>query len=176
MRTQTVLRELKWVLLGLSIVAVTAGVLAGIGYLRYLQIQQAMSSPPPPEAPAAVGTAKAEPVTFRRSTVVVGTVLAARSISLRTELPGLVTDVQMVSGETVRNGQILVQLDVRSENAELKSAKASLALAESELDRARKMSGSSAITPQELEAAAVNVTRMEAEVDRLTVLIDRKTL
>jgi membrane fusion protein (multidrug efflux system) len=38
------------------------------------------------------------------------------------------------------------------------------------------MSGSRAITPQELEAAAANVTRMEAEVDRLTVMIDRKTM
>lgn len=176
MRTGNLFSQLKWFLLGLLILLVTSGVLAGIGYLKYLQIQQAMNSPPPPEAPAAVGTATAEQVTFRRSTVVVGTVMAARSISLRTELSGMVTEVPMVSGETVKSGQVLIQLDVRSENAELKSAQAALKLAQSELDRAQKMSASSAITPQELEAAAVNVTRMEAEVDRLAVLIDRKTM
>jgi membrane fusion protein (multidrug efflux system) len=176
MPTRNFFSELKWVLLGLLILLVTVGILGGIGYLKYVQIQRAMNTPPPPEAPAAVGIAKAEQVTFRRSTVVVGTVQAARSISLRTELSGMVTDVQMVSGEIVKNGQILVQLDVRTENAELKSAKAALKLASSEFERARKMSSSNAISPQELEAAAVNMTRMEAEVDRLTVLIDRKTL
>lgn len=176
MRTRKFHSELKWVLLGLMILLATGGVLTGIGYIKSLQIEQAKSSPPPPEAPVSVGTAIAERVTFRRSTVVVGTVYAARSIGLRTELAGTVTEVQMESGQAVKKDQVLVQLDVRSENAELKSAKAALQLAKSELERARKMSQSNAISPQELDAAAANVTRMDAEVDRLTVVIDRKTL
>jgi membrane fusion protein (multidrug efflux system) len=161
---------------GILVIFTTFAGLAGIAYAKYLQIQDAMQAPPPPEMPAAVKVVKAEPVNFKRSSVVVGTILAARSIRLRTELAGIVTEVKMEPGQTVNKGEVLVQLDVRFEEAELKSARATLKLAMSELDRAKKMALSNAISVQELDAAEVNVTRSEAEVDRLSVLIDRKTI
>jgi membrane fusion protein, multidrug efflux system len=176
MKLTQLLYRSRFVFGGLLVLAATLAGLAGIAYTKYLQIQQAMQTPPPPEMPAAVRVVHAEALTFRRSSVVVGTVLAARSIRLRTELAGIVTEVRMEPGQLVKKGEVLVQFDVRFESAELKSAQATLKLAQLELDRAKKMSLSSAISAQELDAAEVNLTRSEAEVDRLTVLIDRKTI
>ncbi len=170
------LRSSIWALGGLLIVAATLGTLAAIAYAKYTQVQAAMAAPPPPEMPVAVGIATAEPITFRPSSVVVGTVLAPRFIELRTELPGLVTAVSMEPGQTVQQGQVLVQLDVRSETAELKSATAALKLAEADLKRIQSISSSNAISAQERDTAEATAIRAQAEVDRLAVMIDRKTI
>jgi membrane fusion protein, multidrug efflux system len=165
-----------WWLGGLLIIAGTVATLAGIAFIKYRQIQAAMATPPPPESPVAVGLATAQPITFRPTSVVVGTVLAPRFIQLRTELPGLVTAVFMEPGQTVHQGQVLVQLDGRSETAELKSATAALQLAQADLARMQTIANTNAVSAQESDVAQANVTRAEAEVDRLTVLIDRKTI
>jgi membrane fusion protein (multidrug efflux system) len=170
------LRQVGWWLAGVSIVVATVGGLAAIAYIKYRQVEEAMAAPPPPEVPVAVGLAQARPVTFQRTSVVVGTVLAPRFIQLRTELAGLVTTVSLEPGRTVQAGDVLVQLDTRSETAELKSATAALQLARAELTRLQSIAGSNAVSAQEADVAEANVVRAEAEVDRLTVLIDRKTI
>jgi membrane fusion protein, multidrug efflux system len=170
------LRAASWWLGGLLIVVATVSTLAAIAYTKYRQIETAMAAPPPPEAPVAVGLATAESVTFRPSSVVVGTILAPRFIQLRTELPGVVTAVSMEPGNTVAAQQVLVQLDVRSEAAELRSAMAELKLSQSELTRVRSLANTNAISAQESDRAEANVARAEAETERLTVMIDRKTI
>lgn len=170
------LRVANWWLGGLLIIGATIATLAAIGYTKYRQVAIAMAAPPPPEAPIAVGLATAEAITFRPTSVVVGTVLAPRFIQLRNELPGVVTAVSMESGQRVPEKQVLVQLDVRSEAAELKSAMAELTLAVAELKRIRSISNPDAFSAQEVDQAEASVSRAEAEVERLKVVIDRKTI
>lgn len=167
-------RAASWWLGGLLIIGATVATLAAIAYTKYRQIEISMAAPPPPEAPVAVGMAEAERISFRPTSVVVGTVLAPRFILLRTELPGVVTAVSMEPGQVVREQQVLVQLDVRSETAELKSAVAAYDLAEAELERLQGMAN--AISKNELERGVANAIQAEAEKDRLTVMIDRKTI
>ncbi|MBL8891106.1 MAG: efflux RND transporter periplasmic adaptor subunit [Planctomycetaceae bacterium] len=183
-------RAAGWWMGGLLVIAATVATLAAIAYTKYRQVEAAMAAPPPPEAPIAVGLATAESISFRPSSVVVGTILAPRFIQLRTELSGMVTQLSMEPGQVVREKQVLVQLDVRSENAELKSATAALSLANAELARLRSLANStnsagnsnnnagnsSIVSAQEMDRALASAIQAEAEVERLTVLIDRKTI
>jgi membrane fusion protein (multidrug efflux system) len=152
------------------------GLLAGIAYLKYGQIQTAMAAPPPPEMPVIVDIAAAEPITFRRSSVVIGTVLAPQSIQLRNEFTGVVSEVLFRPGQMVRRGDVLVQFDVRIEQADLKSAMALRKRAESSLRRAQQLSRSSAMSDQELDTATADLAQAEAGVERLQAMIDKKTL
>lgn len=165
-----------WWLAGFSIVLATLGGLAAIAYVKYRQLEASMAAPPPPEVPVAVGIATARSVTFQRTSVVVGTVLAPRFIQLRTELAGLVTAVSLEPGQSIQAGQVLVQLDIRSEVAELKSATAALKLARAELARLQSIASTNAVSAQEADVAESKVIQAEAEADRLAVLIDRKTI
>lgn len=158
------------------VIAVVLAILAAIGYAKARQITAAMSAPPPPEMPVAVTLARAEPTSFRRSSVVVGTVLASESIVLQTELTGLVTDVLIRPGDTVRKGDVLVQLDDRTERAQLQSAEATRELAKSELARTQRLSRANAGSESDLDVAQAEVIRAGAAVDELKVLIDRKQL
>jgi membrane fusion protein, multidrug efflux system len=158
------------------VIASVVGILATIGFAKAKQITAAMSEPPPPEMPVTVTLARAEPTTFRRSSVVVGTVLASESIVLQTELTGLVTDVLVRPGDTVNKGDVLVQLDDRTERAQLKSAEASRELAKSELARTERLNRANAGSESDLDVAKAELIRAGARVDELKVLIDRKQL
>lgn len=171
----------KWFLLRtiLGSILIMGGVialLAAIAYIKTLQIKAAMSEPPPPEMPVAVVLATAEPTQFRQSTVVVGTVLASESILLQTELTGLVTEVRVKPGDTVKRGDLLVQLDVRDEQAQLKSATAARDLAEANLKRNERLSRVNAGTESDLEIAQAEFVRAGAVIEELKVRIDRKQL
>lgn len=158
------------------VIAGVLGVLAGIAYAKTRQIQAAMSVPPPPEMPTSVSISVAQPTVFRQSTVVVGTVLAPKSIVLQTELTGLVTEVLVQPGDTVEKGELLVQLDDRSEQALLESAQASRRLAQSVLKRMQRLAQARAGTESDLDVAEAELIRSSAAVDELEVRIDRKKL
>jgi membrane fusion protein (multidrug efflux system) len=162
--------------LSLLVLAAVLGALGLVAYLKYEQITASMNTPPPPVMPITVDFAKAESVKYRRSSVVVGNAMAPQSIRLRTELTGVVTRVEMIPGGRVTQGSTLIELDTQAERAELKSAEASRNLAESAFKRAKLLSAESAFSLHEYEAAAADLARTSAEVERLNILIQKKTL
>ena len=67
---------------------------------------------PPPES---VSAAKVEQVEWQASRVAVGSLVAARGVTLSAELPGMVREIAFESGSAVRKGQLLVRLDTSTE-------------------------------------------------------------
>ncbi len=159
-----------------AVILCVLGLIAGIAYAKVRQVRAANSQPPQPEMPITVTFAKARAVTFRRSSVVVGNVLAPESIALQTELTGTVTQVPMIPGGVVQKGDLLIQLDDRMEQAQLKSAEATRKLAETSLARSRRLSQANANSESDVDIAEAELTRAEAEVEQLRVRIDRMQL
>ena len=58
---------------------------------------------------------------------------------LAMELPGTVEQVKFENGSSVQKGDVLVQLDVSSEQAQLRSAEADAELARVAVERARNL-------------------------------------
>jgi membrane fusion protein (multidrug efflux system) len=160
----------------ISVVVATIGVLAGVAFIKYKQVETAMAAPPPPEAPVAVTFATPQPIVFRRSTVTVGTIRAPQSVQLQTELTGVITSIPMVSGSVVDAGTVLVQLDASIEEAQLKGAIAAKQIADSTLRRNREAAQMKAITELEVEQTEASLAQAEAEIERLQALIAKKTL
>lgn len=170
-------RSRAWTLTGsIGLLAAVGLVIAAIGWAKLQQVQAAASAPPPPEMPVMVELYQPQPTQFRSSTVVVGSALAHRSVTVRNEETGVVTQVSMTPGGQVREGDVLVQIDDRVEQADLKAAKATLKQAETSLARARRLERASANSAEDVDAALADQQRAEAEVDRLNALIDRKRI
>lgn len=151
-------------------------VMALIGWIKLRQVQASMSAPAPPEMPVAVELFQPQPAVFRNSTVIVGSALAHRSIMVRNEEAGVVTEVAMSPGGQVQAGDLLIQIDDRVEQAALNAAEATLRQAKAALQRAEKLQSANANSVQELDLALAEAARAQAEVDRLSVLIDRKRI
>src|SRR5688572_3820659 len=117
MKNLVTLNRRGWIGSGvlLATVVLTAGVLAA---WKHASIQESIAaSKNQPEPMESVIVAVATEREHRRTTTLIGTVLALRSVTLRNELPGTVHQVALTPGQVVEAGTLLVALDVSVEEA-----------------------------------------------------------
>jgi membrane fusion protein (multidrug efflux system) len=134
---------------------------------------EAASQPEPVES---VRVAVAKEREHRATTTSIGTVLALRSVTLRNELPGTVSRAVLTPGQVVEAGTLLIAQDVSVEEAELKAAEAQAALAETLLERFRRMSETQAASATELDRARAERDVALAQIARAKAVIGRKTI
>jgi RND family efflux transporter MFP subunit len=108
---------------------------------------------PPAAASRAVAVARAERGAWASPVEVVGTVRAVRSATLAPVVAGTVAEVRAGVGSAVRAGDVLVRLSAREVDARLEQARAVVALARLERDRAAALRHGEAIAPAQLDAA-----------------------
>src|SRR5215469_5978690 len=109
----------------LFMLAVVVGVIAGLGFFKFRQIQAAIaqgaSFQPPPSA---VTTIVARRETWPSTLNVIGTAEAIQGVTVSADLPGTVDKINFESGQSVHAGDVLVELDTRQEHAQLSAAEA----------------------------------------------------
>ncbi len=159
-----------------TIVAVVAAV-GLLGAVKAGQIGKMLKTGkafvPPPEA---VASAKVEQVRWARTTPAIGTLVAARGVTLGAEVPGVVREVKFDSGGSVKRGDVLVRLDTSTEEAQLASALADASLAAVNLQRARELREGEANAPADLDAARARAKQADAAVASLRASIAKKTI
>ncbi len=129
-----------------------------------------------PEPMESVTVAVAKKREHRRTTIVIGTVLALRSVTLRNELSGTVRHVALTPGQIVERGTVLVALDVSVEEAELRAQEAQAALAETLLGRMERASRLRAASETEADRARAERDVALAQIARTKAIIERKTV
>ena len=154
-----------------------AAFVAAIGGVKFRQIQAGMamaaSFQPPPEA---VTTAKATREEWPSELTAIGTVAAARGVTLSADLPGVVESITFQSGAAVRAGQVLVRLDSRQEEAQLTAAESQLRLSRLNLDRAGRLTTEGIVTQAEHDRAHAEHAQAAARVGEIRATIARKTI
>jgi membrane fusion protein (multidrug efflux system) len=88
----------------------------------------------------------------------------------------MVKGVTLTPGQVVEAGTLLVALDVSVEEAELKAAEAQAALAETLLERFRRMSETQAASATEVDRARAERDVALAQIARAKAIIARKTI
>lgn len=150
-------------------------VVAGIAFIKWRQIQGAMShhfTMPP----AAVTTLRATAETWQPVLRSVGSLRAVQGVEVSTDLAGIVREIAFESGANVKQGDLLVKLDTRQEEAQLRAAEAALELARLNLERQRDLLAKRATSRSEFDAASATADQAQAAVDQIKALIARKTL
>ncbi len=104
------------------------------------------------------------------------TVSAVQGVMVSSEINGRVSQISFKSGATVEAGDILVQLDTASEDAQIASARATAALARANLARIRKLSKEKLASQDALDSADAKVKETEAQVHNIAALIAKKTV
>jgi len=121
-----------------------------------------------------------EPVQFERElnrVEAVGTAEARRSVTLYPAVGERVLNVNFESGDEVKAGQILVQLDDRRQQVALRQAKLNLRDAERTVERLKSSFDQGAVPQSELDNAILLRDLAEVEVERAeTEIRDRKVI
>lgn len=164
----------KRMIVMLAFVVVT---IAGLGFAKYQQIQAAVaqgaSFQPPPEA---VTTIVAQQEQWPATLSAIGTAAAVQGVVVSADLPGIVERIAFESGGWVREGDVLVVLDTRQEQAQLAAALAESNLARVNLDRRQGLVAQGAISGADYDRAAAEQKLTEARVDEIRATIARKTI
>jgi membrane fusion protein, multidrug efflux system len=158
----------------LLIVIVIAGV-GGATYalkMRKMDQMAAMGSASFP--PAAVTVAAVQPESWRQTLFAVGSVVAEQGIDVTVPLPGTVTEIKFESGQDVKRGEILVQMDIGVDMAELEGLVASRELRELQFERAKKLLADHQISQSDYDAARAARDEAEAVMQTKKAYIARK--
>lgn len=136
----------QW-LIGLVLVAVAAG--AAVTY-RSLDNEKGAKSDR--ERPAsAVNTRTPELDTVRDVVTAVGNLKAVNAVELTTEISGRAVALNLKTGRRVNQGDVLLRLDDRQAQADLKVIEAQLADARRTLERARSLRSNNSISQSQVD-------------------------
>jgi membrane fusion protein (multidrug efflux system) len=164
----------KRMILMLSVTVVILGVL---GFVKFQQFQaaagQAAAFQPPPEA---VTTIVARQEEWPASLSVIGTTAAVQGVTVSADTPGIVDRISFESGRAVRQGEVLVELDTRQEQAQLAAAEAQRDLARLNFQRMEGLVADGAISRADYDRAAAEQKETEARVGEIRAAIARKTI
>jgi membrane fusion protein, multidrug efflux system len=151
--------------------------LAVLGFVKVRQFQamaeQFAAMQPPPEAVTSIVAEREE---WPSTLSLIGTVAAVQGVTVSADLPGIVDRIAFESGRSVKQGDVLVQLDTRQEQAQLTAAQAQLELARLNYERMEGLIKSDAVSRAEYDAAAAAHKQADARIHEIRATIERKTI
>jgi membrane fusion protein (multidrug efflux system) len=126
--------------------------------------------------PTVVTAAPAKEDSWENTLSATGSLVAVQGVTVSAEIGGRVTKIAFEAGATVKAGDMLVQLDISTEEAQLRAAEATAALAKANLQRARELRESNTNSPAELDSAEAQAKQAEAQVANFRAVIAKKTI
>src|SRR6266567_213417 len=161
----------------LLMLAVVLGLLAGLGFIKFRQIQTAIAQNSHFQMPAtAVTTVVAKRETWPSTLNVIGTAEAIQGVTVSADLPGTVARINFESGKAVRAGDLLVELDTRQEQAQLAAAEAQRDWARINFNRAQELVKQGVLARTEYDNTSAQQKSTEAQVGEIRATIQRKTI
>jgi membrane fusion protein (multidrug efflux system) len=169
MKTRTKL----WIAVPVGLLAV----LATLGGVKAAQINTLIKAgaafAPPPESVSSAEVKEEQWVAMRGA---IGSLVAVRGVTLGSEVPGLIREVNFDSGAAVKKGALLVKLDTSAEEAQLQSAQADAELARLSLERARSLRQGGSSSQADLDAAEARAKQTTGVVANLQAIIAKKSI
>lgn len=152
-------------------------VLAVLGGIKALQIMSMIAAGKDYQQPPDVVTSvQVKEESWEPTLNAVGSFAAVQGVTVGAEMPGKVVKIAFESGATVAAGDLLVQLDTSTEEAQLRAAEATAALARINVERARDLIGKQTISQAELDASEAQFTQAKAQADNIRAVIAKKTI
>lgn len=154
------------------------GLAGGLAYYAFdfkpkLIAGMIMSAPPPVET---VSAEEARRDQWEPEVTAIGSLTAINGIEVAPQVGGIVKELYFDSGDLVKKGQKLFQLDTDTEEADLKNFRVQLGNAQVELDRQQALLDKGFASKSSFDTAKVLRDRMQAEIERTEALIAQKAI
>jgi len=140
-----------------------------------LHIKKLIASSPKP-TPQTVTATKVASQDWQPTLAAVGSVVAVRGVDVTTEIAGLVRAINFKSGQDVKKGEVLVELNADSDKAQLASLEAAAELSASVLKRDKAQFEAQAIAQAQVDSDAADLKSKRALADQQRAIIDKKTI
>jgi membrane fusion protein (multidrug efflux system) len=164
----------KRIILAIVSMIVIIVALAGMKIVQFgsMASQGALFVPPPPP----VTTAVVKKESWESLLTSVGSLTAVQGITVTAELAGKVESISFEPGSRVKAGELLVQQDISSEEAQLRAEEAKLALAKANLKRLDKLLEGDSIAQSRYDDTEAQFKQAMARADNIRATIAKKTI
>ncbi len=164
----------KTIALTIAGLLVVIGIIAGVKVLQIKTLIAAGENSGPP--PIAIASFDVQTDEWQSKLSAIGSLEAAKGLVITADLSGRITAINFDAGNKVVAGDLLVQQDVSVEQAQLRSAQASAALAKSNLTRIGELYQKKVASKSELDSAQSNYRSAIADVDNIRATIEKKSI
>jgi membrane fusion protein (multidrug efflux system) len=156
---------------------VVLALLGSLGFVKFRQVEAAIAQGANFQMPpTAVTTVVAQKETWPSTLNVIGTAAAIQGVTVSADLPGTIDKIHFESGQWIKEGDVLVELDIRQEKAQLASLEAQRDLAKINYGRAQELVKAGVIARSEYDNATAQQKATEAQVGDIKAAIARKTI
>jgi membrane fusion protein (multidrug efflux system) len=148
---------------------------AGLALGKFLQIRGLIAAVPKP-APQTVSTVEVQKLQWQSQFAAVGTLNPVRGADLSTEVAGLVRSVHFKSGQDVKLGALLVELNADADIALLHSNEAAAAQAATVLKRDQAQLAVQAVSQAQIDADVNDLKAKRAQVEQQAAVVAKKSI
>jgi membrane fusion protein (multidrug efflux system) len=140
-----------------------------------LHIKKLIASAPKPY-PQTVTATKVATSEWQPALAAVGSVVPVRGVDVTSEIAGLVREIHFKSGQDVKKGDVLVELNADSDKAQLDALNAAAELSASVLKRDKAQFDAQAIAQAQVDADSADLKSKRALAAQQQAIIDKKTI
>jgi len=156
------------------VLAFLALVFGGVFGWKYLQQQKQAGTGG--GSPPTVSTRRVVSDRWQPALEAIGSITPTRGVVVSGEVPGIIRKIYFDSGQHVDEGELLVELDVEVDRAELAALQADRRLAEITRDRVSQIVSDNLGPRSELDEAQAKLDRVEAEIAAKQAMIRKKSI
>ena len=167
------MKKKAWLFTGVT----CSTLIAVLAAVKFIEISSAMAQVRAmPEYSETVETVQADSIVYARTVEVIGNTVVPNHVVLRNESSGVIARVNFESGQRVKRGDVIMQLDVAAELANIQSAQARETLAQSIYNRTLKLRNTEAVSQEQLDKAVAELAVIRAVIQVLNDQVRKKTI
>lgn len=155
---------------------IVGGVIGGVFYIKMQQWQAMGEMSAQGQPPATIASSTVREESWQPSLSAVGSLVAVNDVYVTNEVVGKVDTIRFESGQRVKKGDPLLQLDDDVDRAELRGLQAELELAQVQFNRASKLVKERTLSRSEYDVAKARLESAKANVASKQAVIDKKSI
>ncbi|MFT7222612.1 MAG: membrane fusion protein (multidrug efflux system) [Cellvibrionaceae bacterium] len=128
------------------------------------------------EPPTYVSSFKVKQDLWTNTLSAISSLAAVKGLEVTADQPGRITKIVFSAGNTVKKDDLLIQQDISTEQAQLRSAQASVVLVQTNLERTRELYQKKVAAKAELDNAKSVYDSAVAEADNIRAIIEKKSI
>lgn len=155
----------------LLLIALLVAAVKGSQIMALMKMGENMQQPP-----TVISATRVEQQAWEQTLKTVGTLEAVQGVVVTADIPGRVTEILFKAGAEVAAGDVLVRQDISSEQAQLRAAEASVALAKANLERVEQLYKKKVSSKSEYDASDARYKEAVAQADNIRSVIAKKSV
>lgn len=162
----------KWTFVMLLVVLLLFGSVIGFNLFKQQKIAEYLATMPEQEYP--VTAEIIETSDWTPNIEAIGFIEPYQGVTLTSQVSGQIDSISFESGEQVKKGEVLLQLDSKVEVANLKSAQAKLPAAKAKYLRYQKLYQKGSVSKEAYDESSATYFSMVADIESLKASIERR--